>query len=220
MDARTRTIQLADAFIQNGDPLGWFEQLYATAEGDPATVPWAHLVPNPVLTEWLEANQISGNGKAAIVVGCGLGDDAEMLAERGFEVTAFDISPTAIAWCQQRFPNSLVTYTVANLFATSETWQHRFDFVLESYTIQAMPPELRAQAIPKIADLISETGQLLVICRGREPAQPLTTVPFPLTKAELQGFQQAGLTEIKFEDFFEQDSQPVRRFRVLYGRAR
>lgn len=218
MDARTRTIQLAQEFIDNGDPLGWFEQLYATANGDPNTVPWARLTPHPDLLDWLDRQQIRGEGKPAIVVGCGLGDDAEELAKRGFEVTAFDISPTAIAWCQHRFPNSSVTYSVADLFATPEAWHRHYEFVLESYTIQAMPPELRAQAIPKIANLVADSGRLLVICRGREPEQPLTTVPFPLSKDELTEFQRAGLTEVGFDEVVAQENLLDRRFRILYSR--
>jgi len=221
-DALTRTIQLSTEFIENGDPLGWFEALYATAKGDPAAIPWARLAPNALLLEWLDRRLI--RGKTAIVVGCGLGDDAEELARRGCEVTGFDISESAIEWCQKRFPDSPVTYQVADLFALPEAWKGAFDFVLESYTIQAMPPELRCfqhtracpQAIPKIAELVAESGQLLVMCQGREPEQPLTTVPFPLTKAELAGFGQAGLSEVEFEDLYEPGM--VRRFRVLYER--
>jgi len=63
------------------------------------------------------------------VVGCGLGDDAEALAQQGFQVTAFDISPTAIAWCEKRFPDSQVKYQVADLFALDPAWHHKFDFV-------------------------------------------------------------------------------------------
>ncbi|MGG6268197.1 class I SAM-dependent methyltransferase [Leptolyngbya sp. AN10] len=211
-DAYTRTVQLSTEFIENGDPLGWFEALYATANGDPNAVPWARLTPNALLLDWLDRDLI--RGKTAIVIGCGLGDDAEELAKRGLNVTGFDISESAIAWCDRRFPNSPVTYQVADLFALPEAWKGTFDFVLESYTIQAMPPELRAKAIPKIAELVASSGQLLVICRGREPEQDLTTVPFPLTKAELIGFQQAGLSEMEFEDLAEPGT--VRRFRVRY----
>ncbi|BAU15509.1 thiopurine S-methyltransferase [Leptolyngbya sp. NIES-3755] len=212
-DAYTRTVQLSTEFIENGDPLGWFEALYATANGDPNAVPWARLTPNALLLDWLERDLIQG--KTVLVIGCGLGDDAEELANRGLNVTGFDISESAIAWCNQRFPNSPVTYQVADLFTLPEAWKGAFDFVLESYTIQAMPPELRAKAIPKIAELVAPSGQLLVICRGREPEQDLTAVPFPLTKAELAGFQQAGLSEVEFEDMAEPGT--VRRFRVLFS---
>lgn len=215
-DAYTRTVQLSTEFIENGDPLGWFETLYATANGDPTAVPWARLTPNALLLDWLDRGLI--RGKRAIVVGCGLGDDAEELAKLGLEVTGFDISESAIAWCHERFPNSPVTYEVADLFALPEAWKGAFDFVLEAYTIQAMPPELRAKAIPQIVQLIARSGQLLVICRGRELEQALTAVPFPLTKAELAGFEQAGLSEVEFEDFAEPET--IRRFRVLYELAK
>lgn len=209
-DAYDRTVRLSTDFIENGDPLGWFEALYATANDDPATIPWARLTANPLFVEWLERHSIVGN--RALVVGCGLGDDAEELAKRGLQVTGFDISETAIAWCNKRFPNSTVNYIRADLFNFPNLGQ--FDFALEACTIQAMPPELRAQAIPKIAELVAPSGQLLVISRGREPDQPLTTVPFPLTKIELSGFVQAGLHEVEFEDFDEPGT--VRRFRVQY----
>lgn len=214
--ARARTVKFAQEFIENGDPLGWFEPLYAMANEDATTVPWADLTANPVLVEWLQETQIRGDGKKALVVGCGLGDDAEELAKLGFEVTAFDISPTAIAWCQKRFSDSLVQYCVADVFATPEDWQHHFDFILECYTIQSMPPEIRARAIPGISDLLAPTGTLLVITQGRSADQPLTTVPFPLSKAELTGFQAAGLTEVEFKDLITTDQ--TRRFRVLYTR--
>ncbi|MCU0552808.1 MAG: class I SAM-dependent methyltransferase [Leptolyngbya sp. Prado105] len=206
-DAYTRTVQLATEFIENDDPLGWFEALYATANEDPTTVPWAKLAPNPLLLAWLDQHSI--DGKRAIVIGCGLGDDAEELAKRGLQVTAIDISESAIAWCKKRFPDSLVNYQTADLFNLTFG---KFDFVLEAYTIQAMPPALRAQALPKIAQLVA--GQLLVITRGREPEQSLTTVPFPLTKMELSGFTQAGLQEVEFEDLNEPET--VRRWIVQY----
>ena len=48
----------------------------------------------PQMVEWI-ANRPEINGKA-LVVGCGLGDDAEWLEEIGFDVTAFDISKSSI----------------------------------------------------------------------------------------------------------------------------
>lgn len=78
---------------------------------------------------------------------------------------------------------------------------------------------LFSTAFPKkhYPKLVAPSGQLLVICRGREPEQPLTTVPFPLTQAELAGFRRAGLSEVEFEDLCEPET--VRRFRVLYDRG-
>jgi hypothetical protein len=61
-------------------------------------------------------------------------------------------------------------------------------------------------------------GELLVIARGREPSDPPGTMPWPLVRAELDGFRRAGLEETSFEDFMDAESPPVRRFRVHYRR--
>lgn len=213
-----RVKQLAHEFIEKDDPLGWFDQLYETANGDEKAVPWADMTVNLNLAEWLEREQITGTGKRAIVIGCGLGDDAEALSQLGFEVTAFDISPTAIAWCQKRFPDSAVTYQAADLFKVPTAWQGEFDFVLESYTLQAMPKEVRDRAIPHVVALVKLAGSLLIICRGRNADEPAETVPFPLTREELGAFQNQGLQAVAFEDYYEKGTS-TRRFRVHYRRA-
>lgn len=213
--ARSRVRLLAQAAWEKGDSTGWFEELYASAEGNEATIPWADMQPNPNLVDWLQKHAIDGTGKTALVIGCGLGDDAEELARIGFDVTAFDISQTAIAWCQKRFPNSSVHYSVADLFAIPSTWQ-QFDFVLEAYTLQALPAQVRPEAIDRIATCISPAGRLLIICRGRNSDEPAEHLPFPLTRKELARFQQFGLQEMMFEDYFDPFEQLARRFRILY----
>jgi hypothetical protein len=50
------------------------EQKAAAGE---AIVPWARDGPNPVLVEWTRARALAGEGRRALVVGTGLGDDAE-----------------------------------------------------------------------------------------------------------------------------------------------
>ena len=149
----------------------------ATANGDANAVPWADLQPHPISWTWLEQHHLSSVGQRALVVGCGLGDDAEDLAKRGFRVTAFDISPHAIAWCQQRFPNSPVTYRVAVLLAAPTEWEQAFDLVLEIYTIQSLPLSLRTQVI---ANFVAPSGKLLVVCRGRDQEDNLGSIPWPL----------------------------------------
>ena len=74
---------------------------YYDAQGDYRSVFWADLKPNPYLLSWLNSG-IEHLGRKAIVVGCGVGDDAEALSAAGYEVTAFDISPEAIRLCTNR----------------------------------------------------------------------------------------------------------------------
>ena len=172
-----------------------FEQIYANAGDDLASIPWASLAPSPALQEWLAAQPAPEDGARALVIACGLGDDAEEVARRGYRVTAFDISPTAIEQCRGRFPASTVEYLVADLFDLPGTWTASFDVVVEIRTLQSLPPELRPRAARAIAKTIAPGGRLFVRTAARKPDEPLTSRPWPLTRAELDTFIEAGLIE-------------------------
>ncbi len=213
---RSTAREIARHHLKHRDSMGWFEVLYATAQGGASIIPWADLTPNPNLLAWLEQNNVQGQGKRALKVGCGLGDDAEELESRGFDTTAFDISSTAIDWCRRRFPTSSVHYVTADLFMSPNDWLDKFDFVLESYTLQVLPSKLRRKAIAQIVRFVKPGGTLLVISRGREPSDPEGKMPWPLTKQDLDLFKSHGLKEITFEDYMDEEKPPVRRFRVIY----
>src|SRR5438445_6301625 len=209
---RSRVQGLARDAIERGEPLAWFEQLYAAAQ-DENDIPWADRRPNPGLLEWIEEHGVAPG--RALVVGSGLGDDAEALAARGLDVTAFDIAPTAIAWSRRRFPASPVDYRDANLFDLPVEWEGAFDFVFEAFTLQALPPELRPAAASAIAGALAPGGTALVIARGRDEDEPLGELPWPLTRAELLRLF-AGLEQVQLEDYL--DAEPVRRPRLTVRR--
>jgi SAM-dependent methyltransferase len=195
-----------------------FESQYSQSRGDPASLSWADLTPNPNMIRWLETSRIDGANRRALVIGCGLGDDAEELSRRGFTTTAFDISPTAIQWCLQRFPDTDVRYIAADLFHIPGAWRESFDFVLESYTLQVLAAGIRRQAIPLIADFVAPGGTLLLIARGRDHEDPPGESPWPLTREELGLFVRRDLAEISFQDYMDNEDPPVRRFMVTYQR--
>ncbi|MEM9927002.1 MAG: class I SAM-dependent methyltransferase [Cyanobacteria bacterium P01_D01_bin.50] len=141
----------------------WFDNIYIKAQGDSNQVPWANMTASAYLKDWLNQNTEFEKNLKALVVGCGLGDDAEALAEKGFKVTAFDISPTAIDWCKQRFPNSSVNYVVADLFDVNPEWQRNFDFVFEARTIQSLPLTVRSRSACR--RLIASNGSCCSISR-------------------------------------------------------
>src|SRR5689334_10520121 len=130
--------------IADDDPTGWFERLYADAAGGDAVVPWDRGRPTPQLVEWAEGTDLTGNGRRALVVGAGLGDNAEYIARHGFATVAFDVSPTAVQLARQRFPDSIVEYRVADLLDPPADWRDAFDLVVEVATIQALPYDVRA----------------------------------------------------------------------------
>jgi ubiquinone/menaquinone biosynthesis C-methylase UbiE len=215
-EGRRRAGLLAQEHRDRGDFMNWFESLYAAADGDINAIPWAEMAANAKLMDWITQHEFNGAGKTAVVVGCGLGDDAEALATRGFEVTAFDISQTAIDWCKKRFLNSPVNYVSADLFMLPEGWT--FDFVLEIYTIQALPLELRERAVRAVAHLVGRGGTLLAIGRLAGDLDERLRMPWPLTRAELDGFTRAGLRQMHFEDYMDGEDPPVRRFCAEYRR--
>jgi SAM-dependent methyltransferase len=218
---RIRTRELAAEYIRKGDPLGWSEALYQEAKSGDGTVPWADGEPNPRLLEFWKARPMETAGKRALVIGSGFGDDSEQLAAWGFKTTGFDISKTAVEATKKRHPETRVEYVVADLFDPPASWLHSFDFVLEVYTVQALPSPLRPGAIEKIAQFVAPGGRLLAIARGCAEHEPEGEgPPWPLTRAELDGFQRAGLEEESFEDYTEPEPPWVRRFRALYRRPK
>ena len=209
---------LAQQYLAAGDATGWFEALYGSAAGDPSSIPWADLRPNPNLVQWLDRYPTAPDLRA-LVVGCGLGDDAEELARRGMEVTAFDVAPTAVQWCRRRFPDTRVSYVTADLLDPPAEWRGAYDFVLESYTLQALPPQVRPRAAEHLARFVGPGGTLLVICRGRDEQDPPGDLPWPLTRAEVESVgRNGGLRLESFEDYPDPDEPTVRRFRCTSRR--
>jgi SAM-dependent methyltransferase len=209
---------LAAEAISRGKPLEWFETLYRQAADDESIIPWADIRVNPNLAAWLERAGPQRPAGRALVIGCGLGDDAEALQTVGFQVTAFDISEACIAWCRRRFPKSAVDYVVADLLAPLANWHRAFDLVIEAYTLQVLPRELRAAAMQQVAGFVAADGRLVVITRGRDSNEDPGQMPWPLVREEFGDFNNAGLTVINFEDYVDSEDSPVRRFRVEYRR--
>jgi SAM-dependent methyltransferase len=218
-DRRARGRQIARESIDRGDALGWFERLYSESEREGTPISWVDLVPNPYLVEWLRRRPEPLSGRA-VVVGCGYGDDAEFLAGTGLDVVAFDISPTAIARCRSRFPESRAAYEVADVLAAPVAWRRAFDFVFEAYTVQVLPGELRARCARSIGELVAPGGTLLVVARSRRPEDPEGLMPWPLTRAELDEFAVPGLVLAHLEEVLERDDPPVPRFVAEFAAAR
>jgi 2-polyprenyl-3-methyl-5-hydroxy-6-metoxy-1,4-benzoquinol methylase len=171
-----------------------FESIYARAGADLDSIPWADLGPNQALVNWLTSRP-GAEGAPALVVACGLGDDAEELAARGFSVTAFDVSPTAIERCHDRFPASTVDYLVADVFDLPKAWTESYALVVEIRTLQSLPLDRRERAVKAIAATVAPGGEVFVRTAIREPDEPLTSRPWPLIRGELNAFIEAGLTE-------------------------
>ncbi len=210
--------QLQKESAASGNSQGWFDALYREAKGDSSVIPWADLKDNPMFVSWRDRRGIDLRSRSSLVVGCGLGDDSETIAASGGAVTAFDLSPTAIEWCYKRFPASSVKYVAADLLHPPTEWRHAFGFVLEIYTLQALPADLRVQGMARLAEFLAPGGTLLVICRGRDAADPATGPPWPLVREELDAFRAAGLRAASFDDIADPENPAIRRFVAAFER--
>jgi SAM-dependent methyltransferase len=209
--------EIADAYLARGDAVGWFEEFYREQQGDASRVPWADPIGHPLLSAWLaERGPPPAGARSAVVVGCGLGEECEHVAEAGWDTLGFDVSPTAVDWCRRRFPGSRVRFEVADLFALPKDWRGTFDLVVEVYTLQALPADVRPDAARRIAELVAPGGTLLVITRGREPDEPAEALPWPLVRGELDVLTEAGLELRRFDDVPSLKHSSGRRFRVEY----
>ena len=208
--------QMVREHQERDDPFGWFDSIYTDAEGDHKAVFWADLVPNPYLVDWLKSHPVTWLKKKAIAIGCGVGDDAEAMAEAGYEVTAFDIAPTAIELCKKRYPHTKVNYMIADLFDHPVEWENDYDLVYECNTIQVLPGKYRREAMDAMSGLLTEEGELLVSCRSRNSGEDEDAIPLPLDKKEIDGFMDFALVEKSFVAYDDEQDPPVPHFFATY----
>jgi SAM-dependent methyltransferase len=193
--------------MADDEATGWFEPLYARAAAGEGDVPWDGGEANPLLHDLVP----DGPGRA-IVVGCGLGDDADLVAARGWDTLAFDVSPTAVRLARERFPAAAVDWRVADLLELPGAWLAGFDLVLEHYTVQALPVRLRETATAAVRSLVAPGGTLLVLAmQGRDPSPDRPGPPWVMTRDEVLALG-AGWEQRRFEDAAD-DTEWVASFR-------
>ena len=190
----------------------WFEGLYQEQKENHENIPWARQAVNPLLQSYLD-EETEHNGKA-LVIGCGLGDDAMALEEAGYEVLAIDISQTALDLAKERFPDSSIVFEKQDIFDMPVKYQAHFDLVFEAFTIQSLPVEFRQKMIREVSATVAKDGRLLLVAHKREEA--FDGPPWPLTVDEVALFKNSGLTELSHEIHTEASKISNTRFRVLY----
>lgn len=117
-------------------PLDWDARFRAD------DTPWERKRLHPAFTHW-QALGLLEAGKSIYVPGCGRGEEPLALAKAGLNVTAIDLSPTAIAWQKARFDDAGLTAHLEAGDALAYRPETPFDLYWEQTFLCAIPPKLR-----------------------------------------------------------------------------
>ncbi len=126
-------------------------------KADIPNMPWEAFKPPSRLVKLIDAGKIR-LGKA-IDLGCGLGTNAVYLARKGFEVTALDVSETALKYASRQTEKEKVKVDFVKGFA------HKLDFPDKTFTLvfdrgcfHHIPPELREEYIKGVHRVLVDKG--------------------------------------------------------------
>ena len=190
----------------------WFDGLYKENKESQENIPWARQAVNPLLQSYLD-EEVTHKGKA-LVIGCGLGDDARALEVAGYAVLAIDVSQTALDLAQERFFDSTIVFEKQDIFDMPQKYHAHFDFVFEAFTVQSLPVEFRGKMICAISETVANHGKLLLVAHKRE--EDFDGPPWPLEVNEVDLFKSEDFTELSHEIHTEKSKISNTRFRVLY----
>ena len=213
-EARERMLEIYSTSENSNDPLSWFEELYFSSRRDRRLIPWDWMEPHPFLVEWTEENQHTGR---ALVVGSGLGEDAAFLYEKGWKVTAFDVSESAVEWASQLHKGKEIDWLVGDLVQPEQGWKEAFDLVLEVHILQAIPKEIRNRAYRNLSPLLDRKGLLMCIGRLANGLEEQNDAPpWPLSRDFIHQIGE-GLSEVEFHTAVVPDKEEI-RYRAVWKR--
>ena len=123
--------------------------------------PWDRGEANPQLAAWLESGALSPC--RILVPGCGSGYEVVALAAAGFEVTALDYAPIAIARTRQQLAAAGRSATLVEVDAL--TWQpaQPFDAVYEQTCLCALYPDQWRAYADQLHSWLAPGGRLYAL---------------------------------------------------------
>ncbi len=175
--------------------LGW-DEVYR--DGSP---PWDIGRPQPAFVRIADAGEVAG---PVLDCGCGTGEQALMLAERGHEVLGIDLSPTAVATARRKAQERKLkaTFAVGNALDLGSLGR-RFATVIDSGVFHVFNDADRARYVLSLASVLDPGSVIHLACFSE--LTPGTGGPRRVTQAELRA---------AFADGWEVDRIEGARFEV------
>jgi SAM-dependent methyltransferase len=144
---------------RNTGPIDW-EEVHRFAPGE--AMPWYYPRLDPDVA-WA-MNLLDVRVPTVLDLGTSNGTQAIELARHGLDVTATDISPTAIADATARAQQAGVRcrFLVDDILDTKI--QGQFDFVVDRGCLHVLPPDRRKDYVASVSRLVRLRGHLFLKC--------------------------------------------------------
>ncbi|WP_030693127.1 class I SAM-dependent methyltransferase [Streptomyces globisporus] len=145
----------ADRWTERG--ADWWDGFYADRD---KPVPFFVAKPDENLVAYVEQGLLPAGGRV-LDLGCGPGRNALYLASLGFEVTAVDLSPTAIAWAEERAAGAgagNVRFLCGDAFTAGAVPDGPYDLVYDSGCFHHLPPHRRVGYLALLDRALSPGG--------------------------------------------------------------
>lgn len=189
------------------DPLAFFDAVYKDIP------PWDIGAPQPAMAALLEKYQPSG---PVLDVGCGSGDLAIHLAQRGYQVVGIDFAKSAIANAQSKLGALVPTVAQSLTFQVADALKpsrlgRKFGAIVDSGFYHLFNADQCDQLIDEVASILLPGGYYYLHEFAIE--FPVPNVPRQITADEIRAYftDDRGwrIIEIQAVEFFSRVAPPV-----------
>ena len=145
------------------------DRIYQTVPLD--KIPWNSEAPPDKLVELVQSGKV--RPCKTIDLGCGAGNYAIYLAERGFEVIGVDSSPTVIKIATENAQKRGVRckFIVADLLSDLHDIKETFDFGYDWDFLHHIFPEDREKYVKNVYNILKPGAQYLSVCFSEKDPQ-------------------------------------------------